>query len=689
MQITELTLKNFRCFQETSFEFKSGITGVIGVNGSGKSSIIEALTFLFIGEGYDDKKDLMLAGTNSQAYVQGKFILDGKEGVLTRHLDTSKVHLKYNDIVYHKATEVKELWAKLLQIDGHIFKHVIVGRQNQIPELFDGDSSVREKVFQKIFMVPNTERLRTVIWESYIKNAPPPLPEEDELLLNNRIIEGQAKLAQLQEHQSHIADSLLTESIISRILNSLNYYNRCISDAKLKPAITAKLADYQRQQIQANQQLANIQAQCDPNKITLLQQRQQQLQLDKDKANRAADLTAKIKTLESGLFTTDPQIFQQLGVLAEELREKVNKLSSEKAVVFNRLNQLQVEMEGYQTLTANPICPTCGQSLPDVSKRLKEVSKEVKDLDTKHTALINLLNSANSDYAVINQQLSQTGNFNYWLKLKKDIEPLQGVTYDLTEDRQVTNELNRLNNLNKQLADLNLTIVYLTGEIAVLNEKLNSLVTYEGSGSPELELSAMQEALDINKRRMVEVNELASAIATVKAELAVIDKQLSDSRQNKLKNAKRTAYLNKLRLAYDTLHVTRFPRTLIQTYRGTLEEELSMQLQRFNLPYLIRINDEFKFVILTHDEHVVPSLSGGQKMIVGLCLRLALHSLFAQAFPMLIIDEGTTNLDVQKREQYFQCIKNLREQQSIGQVILIDHDEGLADCVDQTINLTP
>jgi DNA repair exonuclease SbcCD ATPase subunit len=688
MQITQLSLKNFRCFPEASFEFKSGVTGIIGLNGSGKSSIIEALTFLFVGEGYDDKKDLMLTGTNGQSYVQGKFILNGKEGILTRHIDSSKVHLNYDGATYHKATEVKDLWAKLLQIDGHIFKHVIVGRQNQIPELFSGDSSVREKVFQKIFMVPNTERLRAVIWDNYIKNAPPPLPEEDVVVLNSRVTDAQAKLAQLTEHRQRVSESLLDEGVISRILNSLEYYKRCIADAQLKPRIEASLADFKAKLAAANSTLEKINKECDQDKLTQLGLRAQQIMLDKDRYKRKSELVARITAAESKLTVKSEEEFTQLSAEFNKQQTTIAALTSDKAIADNRLDQLAVEFEGYHTLSVNPTCPTCGQAIANVQERLNAVQQEIVALSERNTVRTNLIQAARAESDKLNAKLAQRWDFKNCEKLRQDLQVLEASKYDETEDRQVNNELGRLVNLTKQVNELNLTVVCLTGEIAVANEKLKGLMSYAGNGSPEAELRAMQEALDINKRRVVEVNELSNAVATVNAELTMLDNQLATSQQNKAKNAQRDKYLSKLRLAYDTLHITRFPRNLIQTYRGTLEEELGMQLQRFDLPYLIRINDEFKFVVLNPEERVIPALSGGQKMIAGLCLRLALHSLFAQAFPMLVIDEGTTNLDVKKREQYFSCIKNLREQQTIGQVILIDHDEGLIDCVDNVINLT-
>lgn len=55
-QITTLRLSHFRNFAEAQFEFSPGINAIIGPNGSGKTSILEAIYFLAYGKSFRVKE---------------------------------------------------------------------------------------------------------------------------------------------------------------------------------------------------------------------------------------------------------------------------------------------------------------------------------------------------------------------------------------------------------------------------------------------------------------------------------------------------------------------------------------------------------------------------------------------------------------------------------------------------------
>jgi exonuclease SbcC len=87
--IKDVQLKDFISHRDTKLEFGKGITVFVGHNGSGKSSIIDAVTFALFGRHMrKSNKNLVRRGANS-AMVQMRFALDSKEFQATRALNGS------------------------------------------------------------------------------------------------------------------------------------------------------------------------------------------------------------------------------------------------------------------------------------------------------------------------------------------------------------------------------------------------------------------------------------------------------------------------------------------------------------------------------------------------------------------------------------------------------------------------
>lgn len=57
MQIKSLTLKNFRGFKDTEITFSEGLTVLVGVNGAGKSSVLDALAMMLSWAGSEIRQD--------------------------------------------------------------------------------------------------------------------------------------------------------------------------------------------------------------------------------------------------------------------------------------------------------------------------------------------------------------------------------------------------------------------------------------------------------------------------------------------------------------------------------------------------------------------------------------------------------------------------------------------------------
>lgn len=684
MILNELTLRRFRIHEQLNLKFESGVTGIVGRNGTGKSSIIEAIGFLFTGEGDDPKDQIITAGQSGTAYVRGRFTLNGKEGVIERSLDTSRVTLEYDGQKLVKSSEVKELWAKLLQVDGHIFQHVIMAKQKKIPELFSGETAVREKAFQRIFMVPNTERLRSMIWDNYIKTCPPPLPEDDLYAIDQQLARLNTELTPKQEKLAILGASILNDTQMMAVVNYTEFYNKCMQDAEKRPRLEEQLGSFRTKKEEllgllqrAAEELRNVPAD--------FSSKLEQLKRDKERHRNfmlavaeATRLTEQLRLLGSTLEAAVTAA-AQAQTDDDQARLNHNTLGA-------KLGALSKEIEGLASLSGATVCPTCHQTITNIESHLFGLRSEKMKVTEEFQAATRRLAVTEANLLGQRAMIERCRSIQAGIDAANRQAEVSRIDFDETELTTMLAEEQRIQQTLTAMQQYENARVQADASIQVVEEQIRHLVTYLGNASPAEELGLMQEVLHRHRLRTQEIATLEREVAQLQMEIQLLGARRVTSLENHEKNLSRMEYNNKLRMAYDVLHTSQFPRRLVQTYGAVVEEELQQQLQRFEIPYQARINEDFR-IIISKDGHTVPRLSGGQEMVVGLCLRLALHSMFSQAFPMLIIDEGTTHLDEENKKLYFQCINDLKTDKVIQQLIIIDHSSLLTDAVDHVIRL--
>ena len=120
MPLERLYLKDFRLFQEKTFTFTEGTNLILGVNGSGKTSILESLNILLAGKSFrtKDTKECIKNEKDSYALSANGLMGEGKvslkafnsqEGRLNtnRMLDGKKI--KQDDLFYLQAILSRDL----------------------------------------------------------------------------------------------------------------------------------------------------------------------------------------------------------------------------------------------------------------------------------------------------------------------------------------------------------------------------------------------------------------------------------------------------------------------------------------------------------------------------------------------------------------------------------------------------
>ena len=97
MRLNSLSLTNFRQHADTRIEFDTGLTGIIGPNGSGKTTVLEAIAWAIYGNpaarGTRDSIRFNRAGPRSSVRVELEFDLGGHSYRVVRGLTNAELYL--------------------------------------------------------------------------------------------------------------------------------------------------------------------------------------------------------------------------------------------------------------------------------------------------------------------------------------------------------------------------------------------------------------------------------------------------------------------------------------------------------------------------------------------------------------------------------------------------------------------
>jgi len=127
MIIKSIKMENFRSHRNTKINFNKGITTIIGQNGSGKSSIFQAMNFaLFAPRGSNFKIDNLIQQGSKSFSVELEFEMKGNNYIISRkrHQNKNEDKLYINKVLTaESASEINKKIEEILELDNSVFSY--------------------------------------------------------------------------------------------------------------------------------------------------------------------------------------------------------------------------------------------------------------------------------------------------------------------------------------------------------------------------------------------------------------------------------------------------------------------------------------------------------------------------------------------------------------------------------------
>lgn len=655
-----LELKHIGKIDTAKFNLKQGVTIVVGANGVGKSTLVNALFLALTGDTIDGA---VLEDKVTWDHETGSVTLQTDSWTVTRTIGkkSSALLTDTSGLRLTKKAEINDYIFKFYSIESSdILKEVYFAAQYRAIDILETTPAKRLDMLAAVFGLLKFIKAQKCIYQ-VLANMP-------QIEVNDDLLEDTAKRIDSYKQQLKDADKSLVDK--REELSSLDSTENLIAiinsptEKDMSDIIVKKEDCYTRLDIYTTE-YKNIQAYKDESEL-LKSQITQYTQYTND-VNDLEKLSKDMEDLQVDMPTSTENIRK---VQADTIEAKA-ELTAELKALTERKDLLK---DGLCPLSKTPPCSgllslsdpeSIGVQINDIKSKLSIVNEDLAALvvmEQRSSEAYKKYCEIESKIAVIKHRIST---------VPESVKCLQFSEEDI---RKVSDY--DVDKINTRLSELSEKIQETRSELATLEAtlKVNNIVTEEAK---------IKATTDYDRR-----NKLESDIIATKVLIDSLKRSLEDTASvySKLKEDKDKA--EQVNFKRETLAVARqalgrdyLPRLLMENIIDRLNTHLLYYINLFNFKYKCKMLSDGNFYYLNEANEWVNTryLSGGQKYIVALMLKLAMASTIKTNFPFYVLDEPTTGLDYQNRCLLADLFKDMEAKIKPLYLVIPTHDVEVAE----------
>ena len=437
MRISYLELKNYRRFRDLKLQFPDGIVGILGLNGVGKTTLIEAVAWALFGNVDEvvrtDKESVRRvgAGTSDSCYAALEFELGDAEYRVEREMSgkslSMRAELRSKDRVLAQTDKaVREMIQKLIGMDHKSFFTSVFARQKELNALQNVAAGERKKVVLRMLRIDGIDKVLTNVRvdmkerQSNIDGAHKTLLTEDGREREKILMESMPNLertyasavselerAQARERETTGEFDLLKKKR-DELTKDVSAYSEALGDLKAKQAqikeMKGREKNLESRLASSNAKLAKLpQLEKDEENWKSVSARKEKLDVEKATSAKAVMLGQDIRFIQKDIESR----LQEISRLREgfgktdELSGKLDDSEKAKAEcqtrrseIDSRIGELRArvsqnrdtasrdrkKLEEIKSAGKKGTCPTCERALEDayelLVRKLTESSAE-------------------------------------------------------------------------------------------------------------------------------------------------------------------------------------------------------------------------------------------------------------------------------------------------------------------------
>ena len=638
--IESVELSNFISHKNNIIKFDEGITALIGHNGAGKSSIMDAVMFSLFGDtGRDATIDQLQRTGENQTYTKTTFKIKGTKYHALRTIanGTSKrieLQDESGELIAKGDGAVKEKIKELIGLDHSALKIASIVPANELQSIVEKGDVFRDLVdkvlgaekFKKLdkLMTKGKKEFETHLKEKFQENS----------YTDVKRLEGEIKEAEVAvSHSIPKREELEKEK--EKIKRNIKDLDKEIAD-----------------DIQKENQLEMVETKKDEFISYVKKEIEKEREKENSDKKRRDACQGKI-SIASQKNTLEDKV-KNLKLQMDENREELGKLNNKKSVLENAL-ELTDELE-------NGTCPVCNSEVDQLEPKYQKehIESEINSLEEKIVELDKKSTQLNDNNEKTTNELDKAKEATIVLaansienesQLQKLVE---SIKIKINKNQEIEIAINSGQLLEASLIDM-------TAEKMFSNIMQ---VEKDSEGFNHNEFQLKKENLDENRHRLEEVirnsgqiaNKITSAEKRIE-ELNPIIKEMKlasdfiseiDKIKNEVFSDKSKTFVG---LRYYALRQ-------ISEKASSYLEILGTSVRRVKLE-----ESNQKITTLCDTISGIRPLGGfstGEQRCVALAIRLAMSELMTRTpLKTIMLDEPTANLDPLRCDMFLEALRKL------------------------------
>ncbi len=682
-----LELHNFLAYKDPDSLNLEGvhIACISGENGAGKSSLLDAITWVLWGKARSSSPDDLIHQGEREMRVTFAFELAGQRYQVMRQrrtegkVGTSLLEVQafdaasdaWRSLSEHTLRQTQDRLTELLRLDYDTFVNSAYLAQGRADEFTAKPPVQRIQILASILGLDQ--------WQVYEERAKDRLrgTREAAARIEVRLEEIRREAERRAEYQGELNAAQREAETQAGGLAQLEQAWAAVEQVQVMRAglekqqadLRARLASDRRELQDAEREAEALRLKSDPRAISTLgdeleQQRQeaQSARAQWDEANEKS---------------------KQLGELAGAVRGENASLAPETEPIKARIATLQAARE--------PLCPTCGQPLDEMHRAeiLHQLTTEVDARRERFRANKERLQKATNELAALQQHMAA---------LKRKMDTLPGLERRKAELEAAARGAQEA---REKLPEAEARIAKWRKAVAEAEAQDRARQSEAGDLSQRLaEAEKLRAALDQRRLAKRMADERVGGARQRLAALDALEGQARTLQAEQQTQREQTALLEELREAFGRRGV---PNMIIETIVPEVEEVANALLARMTEgQMMLRLETQREtkagetretleiFISDGLGTRAYEMYSGGEAFRINFALRVALSKLLARRagaqLRALFIDEGFGSQDALGRERLVAAINSIQD--DFDRILVITHLDELRDAFPARIEVT-